>query len=394
MGADELAFQDKAYYEERDIVVAEGPATELRVPADPDDAAQLCEVRVHRDNCSSEISLRAELVVLATGARAIHAAAGAKPAVIRQRITTLRSARDADVVRSYLSTGARVVILGGGLIGAEAASAAVEAGAQVTLVNRSAPAAASAFGEVAAREFERQHEDHGVRLVTSVSVGESVDGDEVTVTLASGEELIADLVIDAGGAAAADGLARAAGLSVAGDAAGGVLADAAGRTSSPHVLAIGDVARHVAPDGTPEPWTGHWEAAMHAAEDAAAALLGQNSEQRGAPWFWSDRYGHHIEAVGDPNAGEVSIERHDGRGLRAVFSCRPVVAGPGGGASGAVSAESTDPAPAVGQVVVLGAVTIDDSRLARAARRLVDRTKPVDAAALADPAISARDLLR
>lgn len=384
MGREELDFRDRDFYTERDIHVLSGPATSLDLPEDTTAHARLS---VHRDNCAQQIELTADLVVLATGARAVTATADGKPTVRRNGITTLRSADDADRVRERLTPGARVVILGAGLIGAEAASAAVEAGAKVVLINRSAPAAASSFGTVAALALEAEHLKHGVRIIETVSVGEDLREDGVVeVRLLTGETLEADVVIDAGGAVPADSLARVAGVAVADDATGGILVDAAGRTSDPRVLAIGDVARHTAADGSPLPWTGHWEAAMHSAEDAAAGLLGQNGEERGLPWFWSDRYGHHLEVVGDPNAGTLTLRRSDERGLRAVFSCLP--------ADDAADAAGASGGPGGGQVVVLGAVTFDDSRLARAARRLANRARPVAAAALEDPAVSARDLLR
>ena len=78
--------------------------------------------------------------------------------------------------------------------------------------------------------------------------------------------------------------------------------------------------------------------------------------------------GEHIEVVGDPTVGAV-VRREDPRGLRGVFTI---------GSSGEL----------------LGAVTFDDARLARASRRLIDRGAPVDAVALADPEVSARELVR
>ncbi|WP_291278283.1 FAD-dependent oxidoreductase [Galactobacter sp.] len=401
MSREELDFRDADFYVERDIHVVNGTATALRLPAqgavqgavpgvgetdgDVTGPDEVCLVEVARADGGEPTRLSAGLVVLATGARPVSATAHVQPAVERDRITTLHSVADADRVRSLLVPGARVVILGGGLIGAEAASAAVEAGARVTLVNRSAPAGARGYGPAAAAELEEQHVAHGVRLITSFSVGEQNVGDGVDVSLETGEVLHADLVIDAGGAVPADGLARTAGVEVWDDAVGGVRVDSAGHTSHQRVLAIGDVAR------SGERWSGHWEAAMHSAEDAAAAVLGQGAETRGVPWFWSDRHGSHVEVVGNPAAATVDIERRDDRGLRAVFWCVPAGADEGHGAEAPGGAQASSD---VGQVVVTGAVTIDDSRLARAARRLADRAKPVDAEALADPAIAARALLR
>ncbi|MGO3140367.1 MAG: FAD-dependent oxidoreductase [Galactobacter sp.] len=390
MSREELDFRDSDFYAERDIQLLTGAVTTLQLPDEAAGPGAMCHVSVEPADDGEPVEVSADLVVLATGALPISATATARQEASRDWITTLHSVADADRVREHLTPGAPVVILGGGLIGAEAATAAVEAGAKVTLVNRSEPAGARIYGPEMAAELESQHATHGVRIITSFSVGEQPVQDGIDVTLETGEVLHAELVIDAGGAVPADRLARTAGVQVWDDAVGGVRVDAAGRTSHPRVLAIGDVAR------ASGRWSGHWEAAMHSAEDAAATLLGQGSEERGVPWFWSDRYGSHIEVVGDLSAGSMTVQRRDDRGLRAVFACTPV---PDAMATddGVRDDEATDDemaSIAVGQVVVRGAVTLDDSRLARAARRLADRAKPVDAAALADPSVAARSLLR
>ena len=357
MSREELRFREAEWYEERSIAVVAGAVLQLR----PD----LGEADVLLPSGQMQ-TLTADLLVLATGAAPIPAASN--PAV--PGIATLYNVDEADHWRSAFAPGLRLVVLGGGLVGAEAASAARDAGADVTLVNRSAPAGSRAFGEDAALRLLARHDERGVRVVTGESVEErAVDGG-LEVVLADGTVLEADAVLDAGGALPSDELAvfPEEHVNVADDETGGVLADAAGRTSHPRVLAIGDVARRVAADGAVQPWRGHWESAIHSAEDAAAALLGQNPEERGTHWFWSDRHGEHIEVVGDPTVGAV-VRREDPRGLRGVFTI---------GSSGEL----------------LGAVTFDDARLARASRRLIDRGAPVDAVALADPEVSARELVR
>nr|WP_260149095.1 oxidoreductase C-terminal domain-containing protein [Microbacterium endophyticum] len=113
----------------------------------------------------------------------------------------------------------------------------------------------------------------------------------------------------------------------------------------------------------------HWDAARLDGIDAAALLLGNSPAVRGAPWYWSDRYGHHIEVVGD------------------------LV---GNGSSGAPF-DVVRPGNAVFRVdgdVLLGAASIDDPMTVRAARRMIDRRVQVDREALADPSLSLRRMLR
>nr|WP_243845278.1 oxidoreductase C-terminal domain-containing protein [Microbacterium halimionae] len=103
--------------------------------------------------------------------------------------------------------------------------------------------------------------------------------------------------------------------------------------------------------------------------DAAALLLGTTPALRGTPWFWTDRYGHHIEVVGDlANAGLTGAAIDIIRAGTAVFR--------------------------VDGDLLLGAASIDDPMTVRAARRIIDRGVRVDRDVLADPSVSLRRMLR
>lgn len=371
MGREELRFREAEWFEERSITVITGVVEEIS------------GVRLSEDAAGWEVFLEngprllSEVVVLATGTVPTRPEL---PGLDELAPLTFYTIDDAEELAPFLRPGSTVGVIGAGLVGAEAASVAAERGAEVLLVSPRSPAAVRSFGEEAAAHLHAKHEPRGVRLITgtvrSVTPAEVAPGEPVgraaTLTLENGESAGVDVLVIATGSVPCDGLGVDAGAQAAGDeAGGGLLVDAAGRTSLPNLWAIGDVARGVDATGAPLPQHAHWEAAMHSAEDAAAALLGQFPEERGARWFWSDRHGEHVEVVGTqaPVEGGAVVRREDARGLRGVFTL---------GAGGEL----------------LGAVTFDDARLARAARRLIDRAKPVDAAALADTEVSAKDLVR
>lgn len=369
MPLEELRFRDPAWYEERAVSVVFDEVEEICGRRTSDDSAGWVAYLV------SGGSILSDGVVLATGTRPVVPQV---PGTELPGVVTFYSALDAQRVRSALVPGAAITVIGGGLVGAEVAAEAAARGADVTLVNPSEPAGTRSFGAHAAARLEEIHVRRGVTLVrgrpASFSVEDDARGDlsaPLTVTLESGESWAAELVLLATGAEAADTLARDAGASVAPDGFGGVLVSPDGHTSLPNLWAVGDVARRVDEGGDPLPSLAHWEPAMHSAEDAAAALMGHRAEERGTPWFWSDRHGHHVEVVGLPDAmGDVVVRpgrREDGPPA-GVFT---------------LDADG----------LLLAAVTIDDSRLARAARRLIDKGAPVDPAALADPEVSARELL-
>lgn len=322
--------------------------------------------------------LTADAVVLAPGGRPrpLAVPGGEHPDVV-----VLRTRADAERIAARLHFGARVTVVGGGFTGAEVASAARAALAEVTLVSASAAPALAAVGSALAARLHAMHAERGVDVLEGVVTRidhhdvDASDADaphRVHVALADGTEAAvpADLVVAAVGIVPDTALAEAAGLAVD----GGILVDAAGRTSHPAVFAAGDAVRRRAPEGeeaAPADAARHWEPAMHGGADVAAALLGEEVPGRGAPWFWSDRHGVHVEGVGSmrPAPGGRIVDR----------SVRGTVV-----ASFALDAEGR----------MTGAAAVDDPTAVKAARRIVDRGIPVDPERLADPDVPVRALLR
>jgi 3-phenylpropionate/trans-cinnamate dioxygenase ferredoxin reductase subunit len=305
--------------------------------------------------------LSADRVLIATGARP-------RPLAVPggELALTLRDRADADALRDALAPGARVVV-GAGLIGAEVTSAAVGFGAEVTLVDPIDPPLVPAVGEALARRLHAMHGQHGVRTIASIPVEISAsDGGARLLRLADGSAVAADAVVAGIGIVPDAALAAAAGIEVD----DGVLVDASGATSNPTVFAAGDVSRLRRPDGTLTRRAEHWEAAVRSGQAAAAGMLGESPPAFGAPWFWSDRYGVHVEAVGTLDGrfgGRVILREADGV-PQAAF----LLADDGH---------------------LLGAAAVDLPLLIRAARRIMDRGLTPDPAALADPSVPPRKLV-
>ena len=291
--------------------------------------------------------LPADRVVLATGGRAARPPI---PGADNPRVHVLRTAQDADRLREALVPGATVLVVGAGLIGAEVASTALALGCEVTLADPVCPPLANALGDEVAAWLHGVHAERGVKTVHGgVSTLERTDADVVVLGVGMVPETT---------------LAEAAGLEV--DA--GIVVDTAQVSSNPAVLAVGDPAR-TRRDGALLPRTEHWEAAQHDGQRAAATILGAPPPAATAPWFWTDRHGLHVEVIGEPHSAATTVLRGQlGEPPFAVFGMR------------------------AGRVV--GAVTVNEPRSARATRRMIDRAVDVDPARLADPTTDLRKLLR
>jgi 3-phenylpropionate/trans-cinnamate dioxygenase ferredoxin reductase subunit len=292
-----------------------------------------------------------DTIVLATGGRARRLTVPGGDAA-----TVLRTRADAQSLRERLAPGARVVIAGGGLVGAEVAATAWRRGCRVTLVDPSPLPMGHVLGPQAARALHDQHAAHGVAVVH----GGVVAVEPRQVALSDGACVAADVVVAGIGIVPNVELAEDAGLGVD----NGVVVDAGMRTSAPNVYAIGDIARVAGSAHRSE----HWDNARRTAEIAARSILGLAPEPARAPWFWTDRYGTHLEMTGLYDASATAVRRGDiEAGAGTVFYLRD------------------------GRCV--GAVSLERPLDIRAAQRMIDRGVPVDADRLADVGTDLRRML-
>ncbi|WP_328416261.1 FAD-dependent oxidoreductase [Streptomyces violaceus] len=205
----------------------------------------------------------------------------------------LRTLDDALALRERLKPGCRLVVVGAGFLGAEAAAVARGLGARVTLLEPAPVPLAHAVGTEVGQVLSRAHLDHGVELRTGVTVTEVTDGG---VRLADGELVEADEVLVAVGSLPNTEWLADSGLPV-GD---GVLCDAY-CAAAPGVYAAGDVARWDNPlfgmSMRIEHRTNAAEQGMAAARNLLAAPDGRRPFAP-VPYFWSDQYDMKIQAYG------------------------------------------------------------------------------------------------
>ncbi|MER7185369.1 FAD-dependent oxidoreductase [Streptomyces hyaluromycini] len=204
----------------------------------------------------------------------------------------LRTLDDALTLRERLWPGQRLVVVGAGFLGAEAAAVAWRLGAQVTLLEPAPVPLAHAVGEEVGRVLSRAHLERGVDLRTGVAVTEvTEDG----VRLADGAEIEADEVLVAIGSLPNVEWLADSGLAV-GD---GVVCDEYCEAAR-GVYAAGDVARWYNPLFGVSMRIEHRTNAAEQGMAAARNLL--NPEARKAfapvPYFWSDQYDMKIQAYG------------------------------------------------------------------------------------------------
>ncbi|MCX7558470.1 FAD/NAD(P)-binding oxidoreductase [Sulfitobacter sp. F26204] len=208
-------------------------------------------------------------------------------------VHVVRDLADVDAMAPRFVAGARVLIVGGGYIGLEAASVAAKLGLQVTLIEMSKRILQRVAAPETSAFFRDLHKGHGVDIREGVGLETLLgDGDASGARLSDGSELEVDFVIVGVGIRPATALAQKAGLAIE----NGIRVDARGRGSAPNVWAAGDC--------TSFPYRGgriRLESVPNAidqAECVAENIMGGTKDYIAKPWFWSDQYDVKLQIAG------------------------------------------------------------------------------------------------
>jgi 3-phenylpropionate/trans-cinnamate dioxygenase ferredoxin reductase subunit len=291
---DDAFVHDAQWYADHDVEVRTGTRVES-IDRDAKDVVLQGGERIHYDR-----------LLLATGSSPRHLDL---PGADRPGVLTLRTIEDSDRIREALQPGRKVVFIGGGWIGLEVASAAADAGADVTVLESLDLPLVRVLGPQIAQVFADLHREHGVDIRTGMQVEEILGTEDGVsgVRLADGETVPADTVIVGVGASPNVELAKYAGLEVD----NGVTADARGRTSDPDIFAAGDVANVENPVVGQRVRVEHWANALNQPQVVVAGMLEQDGPEPELPYFFTDQYDLGMEYFGLADPGDDVVVRGD-----------------------------------------------------------------------------------
>ncbi|NTF06967.1 FAD-dependent oxidoreductase [Agrobacterium rubi] len=220
-------------------------------------------------------------------------------------VLTVRDKRDADRLMDDMQPGRRLLVIGGGYIGLEAAAVARQLGLKVTLIEMADRILQRVAAPETAAIIRDIHLSHGVSIREKTGLTRLIgtDGRVSAAELSDGSLLDVDFVIAGIGVTPNDRLARESGL----DVGNGILVDQFTRTSDPDIHAMGDCA--LLPFNDADVRLESVQNAVDQAEAAAVILAGDEKPYQPKPWFWSDQYDVKLQIAGFNHGYDETLVR-------------------------------------------------------------------------------------
>lgn len=282
--AERIALRaDSAYEKSRVVMMAGDPVVGIDTAA-------------HTLSTQSGRTVAYQHCVLATGAsaRGIADVAG-------EHVYSVRGLDDAHRLREALGPGVRLLVVGAGYLGLEAACSARKLGAQVLVLEQGGNVMAGKVSEPTATRIGALHREAGIEIRHGAAVARwERMAAGWRAHLADGDALDADVVLVSIGAIAETALAEAAGLICL----DGVVVDECCRTSAPDVYAIGDCASAYRGELQRHARIESVQNALAQARTAAAAIAGKSPPAARPPTFWSEQQGRRLQMAGLVNPAE------------------------------------------------------------------------------------------
>lgn len=242
-------------------------------------------------------------------------ATGSRPRVIPvegadlEGVMVLRTLADVDKLQPLATKGKRLVVVGAGYIGLEAAAVARQIGLEVTVLEAMDRVLARVTSPVISEFYQDVHRSEGVdvRLNARMKgfVGEG--GQLCGVEMEDGEVIPADIVLVGIGILPNQELAAEAGLICE----NGINTDEQSRTSDPDIYAVGDCANRVIQHYGHRGRLESVHNAIETAKISAASICGKPAPALDAPWFWSDQYDMKLQTAGLLSGFDQAVVRGD-----------------------------------------------------------------------------------
>ena len=280
LAVEKMSFKSADFYEEQKISI------NLNTQIDSIDLASNHAI-------TEDASFNFDYLVFATGA---------SPRLLpmenadSKNLFYLRQITDVLSMHQQITPHKEIVLIGGGYIGLEVASAMIELGLKVTILEAEERILQRVTSPEVSQFYNDYHSKKGVRIICNAKVTNLNAENQMinSVSLESGESLAADIVLVGIGAIPNTQLAASIGL----ECDNGIKTDQYCRTSIPNILAVGDCTSSFNSLYNKEFRLESVPNALAQSKVASSSILGNELFNNEMPWFWSDQYDLKLQMAG------------------------------------------------------------------------------------------------
>ena len=264
--------------------------------------------KVDFDNKTISSSLNSyeyDQLLIATGSSNRHLVINEKKILPEENIIYLRDFYESNILKDKINKAKNITIIGGGFIGLEIASSAVQKGKNITVLERADQLMGRVIPLKIANLIQEKHESMGTKINLNVEIKNIEQKNEAFTIYYNNEILLSDLIIIGVGSAPNTEIFRNTSLKID----NGILTDEFSATSIEDVFAAGDVSSFYHPFYQDHMRLESYKHAQNHGINAGKNLIGLKTSYSEIPWMWSDQFNLNLQLTGICNDYETSVQR-------------------------------------------------------------------------------------
>lgn len=254
---------------------------------------------------SSLNSYEYDQLLIATGSSNRHLVINGQIILPQENIIYLRDFEESHSLKEKMNKAKNITIIGGGFIGLEIASSAVQKGKNITVLERAEQLMGRVIPLKIANLIQEKHESMGTKINLNVEIKNIEQKNDAFTIHYNNETLLSDLIIIGVGSKPNTEIFQNTSLKID----NGILTDEFSATSIKDVFAAGDVSSFYHPFYQDHMRLESYKHAQNHGINAGKNLIGLKTSYSEIPWMWSDQFNLNLQLTGICNDYETSVQR-------------------------------------------------------------------------------------
>ena len=292
MNFNDLLFFPESFYKENNINFI--PNTKI-IKADFD----------NKKIYSSTNDFNYDKLLIATGSSNRHLIVNEKKILPESNIIYLRNSEESKVLKKKINEAQNITIVGGGFIGLEIASSALQKGKNITILEKGDQLMGRVIPLKIANLIQEKHESMGASINLNVEIENIKKNNEVFEICFNNQVMPSDLIIIGVGSVPNTKIFQNTPL----DIDNGIITDEFCQTSIEDVYASGDVSNFYHPFYQEYMRLESFKHAQNHGINAGKNIIGLKTSYNAIPWMWSDQFNLNLQLTGICNDYEFSVQR-------------------------------------------------------------------------------------